>query len=93
MTIIRRRCGGDEPVGQEPGETVTTGEASVKSSAEESLPGSFANLMCRLDMPVCVIQFAEVCGMPVVCKRHRTPAQGEGPTKWEGASGILQAPR
>ena len=70
MTIIRRRRRGDEPVGEEPGATVTTGGASVKSSTEVTLSGSFANA----DVPVCVIQFTEVCGMPVVCKRHRTPA-------------------
>ena len=35
--------GGDEPTGVEPGATVSTGGASIKSSTEVTLSGSFAN--------------------------------------------------
>lgn len=44
---LAEASGGDEPVGEEPGATVTTGGASVKSSTEVTLSGSFANLMCK----------------------------------------------
>lgn len=35
--------GGDKPIGVEPGATVSTGGADVKSSTEVTLSGSFAN--------------------------------------------------
>ena len=41
MTHIRRNVEGDEPIGEEPGATVTTGNATIKSSTEVSLSGSF----------------------------------------------------
>ena len=45
MTIIRRNVGGDEPIGEEPAATVTTGNSTIKSSTEVSLSDSSVLVM------------------------------------------------